>query len=142
MNQPNQTLNLLHKTLGNIEWLATSMGEHMIYLTESNNNGKNNNRIEDQLRKIIEWTNRYDEIENAFNLLLEYLQQNENITMDAVKIRDAALMRISHLEAVNKDAIFWKDKADFYKKSNHLLFNELVKERAENGKENKEHSRC
>jgi len=119
MNTPNEALSLLAKILINVENFVLSQGNYVDYLRSVN---VNSNKLENEETRLIEWINKHDELQNQFSQLLEYLQENQNKNIQFIEQRNRAILNYEHIRLINKDVLFWKDQAKYYKETRHLFY--------------------
>jgi len=125
MNEPNQALNLLSKIIYKAEQFVLYQANYVNYITESTQASKS--KIELEESRLIDWINVHDNLQNQFAELLTYLENTENYVKDANNNIAKVIFSYQHLELINKDAIYWKTKADFYERTRKVLFNQLIK---------------
>jgi hypothetical protein len=129
MSIPNESLNLLAKILINVEFFVTDQANQLNYLQEKFEQGSKHleTKIQSQTFKVVEWIEKHEQLQTQFENLLNYLESQEKYTRGANDSISKLILRYKHLEAINKDAIYWKEKAEYYEKTRKILFNQLTK---------------
>lgn len=127
MTLPNEFLNLVADILHITEQIAIDLSLQYEYIAT---NQPNNITRQEKLLQKVEWAaNQHDKLQTNFDNLLEYLQQQADIGETNEKLRIAAMMELSHIKAINKDVLHWREKANYYQSVNRILFKQLQNER-------------
>jgi len=124
MNTPNDSLVLLAKIITKAESFIINQANYVDYLTTI---GLNSIKLETEQSRLIEWINTHEDLQSQFAELLTYLEKTENYVKEVNGEVVKVVFRYKHLEAINKDAIYWKEKAEYYEKTRKILFNQLTK---------------
>jgi hypothetical protein len=130
MNTPNEALKILAKILINVEYFVTDQAEQLANLQEQSSAGKNfylDSKIENQSVRLVNWINKHEELQNQFAELLNYLEQTEGYVKEVNNSITQVLFRYKDLEAINKDAVYWKKRAEYFEKTRKLIFDQLIK---------------
>lgn len=134
MSTPNNALNILAKIIANAEKMILSQANYFNTINEVYKSNANMYKIEMEQQRLMEWIQVHETLEQQFAELLTYLENQENYVKEANTNVAKVVFRYQHLEAINKDAIYWKNKAEYYQKTRGLIFNQLKK--LQNGQEN------
>lgn len=133
MNAPNEALNLLSRIIYKAEQFVLYQANYVNYLNESTQASPT--KIELEESRLMDWINTHDNLQNQFAELLTYIENTENYVKDVNNKVVKVLFTYQHLEAINKDAIYWKSKAEYYEKTRKILYNQLTK--LQNGQKDK-----
>jgi hypothetical protein len=127
MSTPNNALNILAKIITNTEKAILSQANYINELQEFYQSNSIISKIEFEQNRLMEWIQVHETLEQQFAELLTYLQNQENYVKEANTNVARVVFRYQHLQAINKDAIYWKNKAEYYQKTRSLIFNQLTK---------------
>jgi hypothetical protein len=127
MSTPNNALNILAKIITNAEKAILSQANYINVLQEFYQSNSIISKIEFEQNRLMEWIQVHETLEQQFSELLTYLENQENYVNKTNSNVAKVVFRYQHLEAINKDAIYWKNKADYYQKTRSLIFNQLTK---------------
>ena len=127
MSTPNNALNILAKIIANAEKMILSQANYINVLQEFYKSNSIISKIEFEQNRLMEWIQVHETLEQQFAELLTYLENQENYVKEANTNVARVVFRYQNLEAINKDAIYWKNKAEYYQKTRGLIFNQLTK---------------
>ena len=127
MSTPNNALNTLAKIIANAEKAILSQANYINVISEFYQSNAIITKIEMEQARLIEWIQVHEVLEQQFAELLTYLEDQENYVNSVNGKIAKVIFRYQHLEAINKDAIYWKEKAEYYEKTRKLIFNQLTK---------------
>jgi hypothetical protein len=127
MSSPNNALNILAKIISNAEKAILSQANYITAMDEYFQSNAIIIKIEMEQQRLMEWIQVHEILETQFAELLTYLEDQENYVKEANGNVAKIVFRYQHLEAINKDAIYWKEKAEYYEKTQRLIFNQLTK---------------
>ncbi len=129
MNEQNKALNLLASILINVEFFVTDQAEQLNYLQEQQAAGNKfvDAKILKQSDRLIEWIDKHENLQNQFAELLTYLKDNQEATFNFIEQRNKAILNYAHIEAINKDVLYWKDRADYYKNTRRLFYSAYIR---------------
>ena len=139
MNNPNEALNLMQNIINKLEQQALSKAN---YINELEQKKVRMDLIERQTYELANMINQHEELENKFAELLTIIQDVYNNAMEAKKAMQQMIFERQHIMLINKDVLYWKGQADYYKYScklfahkQHQLQQEINK-LEQNGKNN------
>jgi len=127
MSTPNNALNILAKIITNTEKAILSQANYINVLQEFYQSNSIISKIEFEQNRLMEWIQVHEILQQQFAELLTYLEGQENYVNSVNGKIAKVVFRYQHIEAINQDAIFWKNKAEYYEKTRKLLFNQLTK---------------
>lgn len=136
MSTPNDTLNTIDSILHLAERYINTIANYMQYLIEQQPNPTPNQqqKIDLETKRLESVVAIYDNLQGQFAALLKLLQDNQDHIQQHQTITRQALAELQHIKAINKDVLYWKKQAEFYKDTRAIIFNELQKYK--HGKEN------
>lgn len=143
MEPGNQALNLLQQIMFTVENFVTYQAQQLEQMQNHNQAGKSffvDKKIDELSEKLIFWINKHEDLQNKFAELLQHLeimQQNYN---DMSRASNLIFFKLKDLELINKDALYWKSKAEYYSNTRKIIYNEYIK--LKNGQENNQHRGC
>jgi hypothetical protein len=140
MEPGNQALNLLQKIILIVENYVSYHAQHLEQMQMHNQAGKNyfiDKKIEELSEKLIFWIDKHEELTNKSAELLQHLESIQHANNDMQRATNLIFFKLKDLELINKDALFWKQKAEYYENTRKIIFNEYIK--LKNAKENNQH---
>jgi hypothetical protein len=143
MKPGNQALNLLQQIMFTVESFVTYQADQLEQLQAHQQAGINpfvDRKINELSDRLIFWINKHEELQNKFAELLQHLESMQQDYIDMTKATNVIFYKLKNLELINKDALYWKKKAEYYDSTRKLIFNEYMK--LKNGQENNQHRGC
>ena len=140
MKPGNQALNLLQQIMFTVESFVTYQADQLEQLQAHQQAGINpfvDRKINELSDRLIFWINKHEELQNKFAELLQHLESMQQDYIDMTKATNVIFYKLKDLELINKDALYWKKKAEYYYSTRKLIFNEYMK--LKNGQENNQH---
>lgn len=140
MEPGNQALNLLQQIMFTVENFVTYQAQQLEQMQDHNQAGKSffvDKKINDLSEKLIFWIDKHEELQNKFAELLQHLQTMQQNYIDMSRATNLIIYKLKDLELINKDALYWKEKAEYYENTRKIIFNEYIK--LVNAKENNQH---
>jgi len=143
MEPGNQALNLMKEIMYTVESFVTYQADQLEQLQSHKLAGINpfvDIKINELSDRLIFWINKHEELQTKFAELLQHLEIMQQDYIDMTKATNVLFYKLKDLELINKDALYWKGKAEYYDNTRKLIFNEYMK--LKNGQENHEHRGC
>jgi hypothetical protein len=142
MEPGNQALNLLQQIISIAERQTITIANYLNYIREVNPNPtpKVARIIEGEEEKLTQHILYLEELQNKFIELMQHLESMQQDYIDMTKATNVIFYKLKDLELINKDALYWKKKAEYYDSTRKLIFNEYMK--LKNGQENNQHRGC
>jgi hypothetical protein len=143
MEPGNQALTLLQQIMFTVENFVTYQAEQLEQMQDHNQAGKSffvDKKINDLSEKLIFWIDKHEELQNKFAELLQHLQTMQQDYIDMSRATNLIIYKLKDLELINKDALYWKEKAEYYENTRKIIFNEYIK--LKNAQENNQHRGC
>jgi hypothetical protein len=142
MEPGNQALNLLQQIISVAERQTITIANYLNYISEINPNPtpKVARIIEGEQEKLIEHINYLEQLQTKFAELLHHLESMQQDYIDMTKATNVIFYKLKDLELINKDALYWKGKAEYYDSTRKLIFNEYMK--LKNGQKDNQHRGC
>jgi hypothetical protein len=143
MEPGNQALNLLQQIMFTVENFVTYQAEQLEQMQDHNQAGKSffvDKKINDLSEKLIFWINKHEELQNKFAELLQHLESIQQAKNDMQRATNLIFFKLKDLELIHKDALYWKQKAEFMESTRKIIFNEYIK--LKNAQENNQHRGC
>jgi hypothetical protein len=125
MEPGNQALNLLQQIMFTVENFVTYQAQQLEQMQDHNQAGKSF------------FIDKHEELQNKFAELLQHLQTMQQDYIDMSRATNLIIYKIKDLELINKDALYWKQKAEHYENTRKIIFNEYIK--LKNAQENNQH---
>ena len=134
MNIPNEALNLLAKVIKQSENHVLNVANYVNYLQQANPNpnGALKLKLEIEEQRLESWIIEHEQLQTMFTELCDYLEKNELEKKESNRVAYTAIEKVKSISLINKDAIYWREKATFYNATRKILFDELQKVKAEN----------
>lgn len=130
MEPGNQALNLLQQILNNVEFFVADQADQLDKLQSHYQAGKNpfiDKRINDLSDRLILWIDKHEELQTKFAELLQHLESMQQDYINMTKATNVIFYKLKDLELINKDALYWKSKAEYYNSTRKLIFNEYMR---------------
>ena len=142
MEPGNQALNLLQQIISIAERQTITIANYLNYIREVNPNPtpKVARIIEGEEEKLTQHILYLEELQNKFIELMQHLESMQQDYIDMTKATNVIFYKLKDLELINKDALYWKGKAEYYNNTRKLIFNDYMK--LKNGQENNQHRGC
>ena len=143
MEPGNQALNLMKEIMCIVESFVTYQADQLEQLQSHKLAGINpfvDKKINELSDRLIFWINKHEELQTKFAELLQHLESMQQDYIDMTKATNVIFYKLKDLELINKDALYWKKKAEYYNNTRKLIFNEYMK--LKDGQENHEHRGC
>jgi hypothetical protein len=140
MEPGNQALNLLQQIMFTVENFVTYQAQQLEQMQDHNQAGKSffvDKKINDLSEKLIFWIDKHEELQNKFAELLQHLQTMQQDYIDMSRATNLIIYKLKDLELINKDALYWKQKAEHNENTRKIIFNEYMK--LKNAQENNQH---
>jgi hypothetical protein len=139
MEPGNQALNLLQQIICIAEKQTITIANYLNYIREVNPNptAKVARIIEGEEEKLTQHIVYLEELQSKFIELMQHLESIQQDYIDMTKATNVIFYKLKDLELINKDALYWKGKAEYYYNTRKLIFNEYM--RIKNGQENNQH---
>lgn len=137
METANKALNAMQQVMESVSWFVMDQANQLDAIQQTHIQGKNtyiDKKINDQSERLVNWIVKHEELETKFAELLQHLTELQQTYIDQQRATNAIYWRLKNPELINKDVLFWKQKAEFAEATRKLLFNELT--RLKDGKEN------
>ena len=143
MEPGNQALNLLQQIMYTVESFVTYQADQLEQLQAHQQAGINpfvDKKINELSDRLIFWINKHEELQTKFAELLQHLESIHQDYIDMTKATNVIFYKLKDLELINKDALYWKTKAEYYNNTRKLIFNEYIK--LKNGQKDNKHRGC
>jgi hypothetical protein len=130
MEPGNQALNLLQQIMFTVENFVTYQAQQLEQMQNHNQAGKSffvDKKINDLSEKLIFWIDKHEELQNKFAELLQHLQNMQQDYIYMSRATNLIIYKLKDLELINKDALYWKQKAEYYESTRKIIFNEYIK---------------
>lgn len=130
MEPGNQALNLLQQILQVVEFFVTDQANQLDSLQENYIQGKNpyiDQKINNQTDRLLIWIERHEQLQNKFAELLQHLQNEQERYIEKHRATAIILAKLQSMELMNKDALFWKQRAEYMEATRKVLYNELTR---------------
>ena len=137
METANKALNAMQQVMESVSWFVMDQANQLDAIQQTHIQGKNpyiDKKINDQSERLVNWIVKHEELETKFAELLKELTDMREEYIKAIKRANFLYMKLENMELINKDVIYWKQKAEFAEATRKLIFSELT--RLRNGKEN------
>ena len=129
METNNQVLNLLANIINTNEKQILIEANYIESLQEKK---VSDYIIEKQTFKLAEMINQHEQLETKFAELLQFLEGQTDKLKTMQQVVNISIEKVKSISLINKDAIYWREKATFYNATRKILFDELQKVKAEN----------
>lgn len=129
MDTNNQVLNLLANIINTNEKQILIEANYIESLQEKK---VSDYIIEKQTFKLAEMINQHEQLETKFAELLQFLEGQTDKLKTMQQVVNISIEKVKSISLINKDAIYWREKATFYNATRKILFDELQKVKAEN----------
>jgi hypothetical protein len=140
MEPGNQALNLLQQIMFTIETVVTYQADQLEQLQAHQQAGINpfvDKKINELSDRLIFWINKHEDLQNKFAELLQHLESMQQDYILMIQATNLIFYKLKDIELINKDALYWKGKAEYYDNTRKLIFNQYMK--LKNAKENNQH---
>ena len=143
MESGNQALNLMKEIMYTVESFVTYQADQLEQIQAHHLAGNNyfvDRKINELSNRLIFWLNKHEELQTKFAELFQHLESMQQDYIDMTKGTNVLFYKLKDLELINKDALYWKAKAEYYDNTRKLIFNEYMK--LKNGQKDNQHRGC